>query len=124
MGYVIQLFDVMLTEFPELEQLISDFENYALLWDTAGAFLKVLPQWTDGPMNLLVAEEVLTNVEQWYRAAAKCAKLCVGLARLVAEDLKQKVKAFQVQSMCFFGRNSFYCMWSFEGSVYVSVVSL
>jgi len=98
-GFVTQLFDVMLTEFPELDQLISDFENYALLWDTAGAFLKVLPQWMDGPMSLLVAEEVLNNVEQWYRAAAKCSKLCVGLARLVAEDLKLQVKAFQVQYM-------------------------
>lgn len=94
--YVFQLFDVMLTEFPELEQLISDFENYALLWDTAGAFLEVLPQWMDGPMNYLIAEEVLNSVELWYRAAAKCSKLCVGLARLVAEDLKKQVKAFQV----------------------------
>lgn len=95
-GYLIQIFDAMVTEFPELDTLLSEFENYALCWETAGAFLKVLPQWLEGPMNLLNAEDVLNKVEQWYRASAKCAKLLTGPAKIVAESLKTQIKAFQV----------------------------
>ncbi len=94
---VIQLFDAMITEFPEVEVLEKDFENYSLLWHTAGDFLKVLPQWTDGAFNLLVAEDVLNNAEVWFKASAKCAKLLTGPAKMVAEQLKQQLEAFQVR---------------------------
>lgn len=94
---VIQLFDAMITEFPEVEVLEKDFENYSLLWHTAGDFLKVLPQWTDGAFNLLVAEDVLNNAEAWFKASAKCAKLLTGPAKMVAEQLKQQLEAFQVR---------------------------
>lgn len=96
-----QIFDAMITEFPELDTLLSEFENYALCWETAGAFLKVLPQWLEGPMNLLIAEDVLNNVEQWYRASAKCAKLLTGPAKIVAESLKTQIKGFQVKAYIF-----------------------
>lgn len=87
----------MLTEFPEVEILEKDFENYSLVWHTAGNFLKVLPQWMDGPFNLLVAEDVLNNVETWFKSSAKCAKLLTGPAKMVAEILKSKIEAFQVR---------------------------
>ncbi|KAL3685151.1 hypothetical protein R1sor_003173 [Riccia sorocarpa] len=89
------IFDLMITEFPELEALNAEFENYALIWHTAWDFLKVLPAWMDGPLSDLNAEEVQNSVEGWYKNAAKCAKVLTGEAKTVAEEMKRRVETFQ-----------------------------
>ncbi|KAL2653371.1 hypothetical protein R1flu_021499 [Riccia fluitans] len=89
------IFDLMITEFPELEALNTEFENYALIWHTAWDFLKVLPAWMDGPLSDLKAEEVQNSVEIWYKHSAKCAKLLTNEAKVVAEETKRRVETFQ-----------------------------
>jgi hypothetical protein len=101
-AYFMQIFDLMITEFPELAALQTEFEDYIVLWHTAWDFLKVLPTWLDGPISDLNAEEVQNNVEMWYKSSAKCAKVTVGEAKMVAEELKMRVGEFQVYFMSIF----------------------
>ncbi|BBM97612.1 dynein axonemal heavy chain [Marchantia polymorpha subsp. ruderalis] len=89
------IFDLMITEFPELDALNAEFENCALIWHTAWDFLKVLPAWMDGPFSNLDAEEVQNNVEMWYKNSAKCCKVLTNESKIVAEETKRRVEKFQ-----------------------------
>lgn len=92
----LQIFGQLPTEHPAIERMEKDFENHILLWHTANDFFRALPQWMDGPFTLIDAEELQSNMDKWYRASAKCAKLLVREPKIVAEELKRQVAAFMV----------------------------
>lgn len=82
----------------------KDFENHILVWHTATDFFRILPQWMDGPFTLIDPEELQNNMDKWVRAAAKCSKLLTKEPKMVAEELKRQVMAFNVRP-CFFKNN-------------------
>ena len=89
----------MLTEYPQIDLIGKEFEQYGILWHVCGDFMHSLPQWMDGPFNLIHADEVVSNVDKWFRSAAKCTKLTIGESKIVAEDLKKRIEKFQVNKM-------------------------
>jgi len=74
----------------------KDFENHILLWHTANDFLRIYPNWMDGPFTLIDGEEMLNNMDKWVRASAKCAKLLTKEPKIAAEQLKKKIMEFNV----------------------------
>eukprot|EP01018_Ginkgo_biloba_P007886 Gb_26557 [translate_table: standard] len=69
-----QMLGLMVTDYPQVEALAKEFEQYGILWHTCCDFCRALPQWTNGPFNDINADVVVQNVEKWFRATAKCTK--------------------------------------------------
>lgn len=74
----------------------KDFENHITLWHTANDFLRIYPNWMDGPFTLIDGEEMLNNMDKWVRAAAKCSKLLTREPKIAAEQLRKQIMAFNV----------------------------
>lgn len=74
----------------------KDFENHISFWHTANDFLRVLPNWMDGPFTLIDGEEMLNNMDKWVRASAKCAKLLTKDVKIAAEELRKRIMDFNV----------------------------
>ncbi|EFJ31602.1 hypothetical protein SELMODRAFT_86461 [Selaginella moellendorffii] len=91
-----QVFGLTVTEYPQIEQLEKQFEMCGVVWHTAADFLRVLPQWMDGPFGSINSEEMQQNVDKWFRACAKSVKQVTGDVKIVAEQLKKKIESFMV----------------------------
>eukprot|EP00762_Andalucia_godoyi_P002660 ANDGO_03360.mRNA.1 Dynein-1-beta heavy chain len=63
------LFNLHPTDRTLLVDLKKSFGPNDLLWSTAWAFLKVLPDWMDGPFVHLNAPEIDTSLKAWINAA-------------------------------------------------------
>ncbi|KAJ7542777.1 hypothetical protein O6H91_09G011300 [Diphasiastrum complanatum] len=74
-----QVFGLMVTEHPQIELIDKEFEMYGVLWHTCSDFLRVLPQWMDGPFNFIVTEDIVQNVDKWFRSCSKSVKQVSGL---------------------------------------------
>jgi len=92
----VQIFAQIAQEHPAIERMEKDFENHILLWHTANDFLRIYPNWMDGPFTLIDGEEMLNNMDKWVRASAKCAKLLTKEPKIVAEQLKKQIMDFNV----------------------------
>lgn len=91
-----QIFAQIPQEHPAIERMEKDFENHILLWHTANDFLRIYPNWMDGPFTLIDGEEMLNNMDKWVRASAKCSKLLTKEPKMAAEELRKKIMGFNV----------------------------
>ncbi|KAH7297912.1 hypothetical protein KP509_25G018200 [Ceratopteris richardii] len=91
-----QILGLVPTEYPQVEALGKEFEQYGLVWHICCDFMHFLPQWMDGPFSAINAEELVSNVEKWFRSAAKCSKQIVGDCKIVAEELRKRIEKFMV----------------------------
>lgn len=91
-----QIFAQIPQEHPAIERMEKDFENHITLWHTANDFLRIYPNWMDGPFTLIDGEQMLNDMDKWVRASAKCAKLLTKDPKIAAEELRRKVMEFNV----------------------------
>lgn len=91
-----EIFGQISVEHPAIEKMEKDFENHISFWHTANDFLRVLPNWMDGPFTLIDGEEMLNNMDKWVRASAKCAKLLTKDVKIAAEELRKRIMDFNV----------------------------
>ena len=91
-----QIFAQIPQEHPIIERLENDFENHVLFWHTANDFLRIYPNWMDGPFTLIDPEELLNNMDKWVRSSARCAKLLTKAPKMAAEELRQRILDFNV----------------------------
>jgi dynein heavy chain len=84
-------------EYTQVEQLEREFELYGMLWHTCHDFLRAYPLWMDGPFLEIDGEQMVQNMDKWFRTAAKCAKMLTNVEpKMVAEELRRRIEAFQV----------------------------
>lgn len=51
----------------------------------------------DGPFQEIDGEQMVQNMDKWFRSAATCAKMLTNVEpKIVAEELKRRIEAFQV----------------------------
>ncbi|KAL2642110.1 hypothetical protein R1flu_009697 [Riccia fluitans] len=85
------------TEYTQIDQMERLFELHGMLWHTCNDFLRAWPGWMDGPFQDIDGEEMVTNMDKWFRASAKCAKMLTNVdTKIVAEELKKRIAEFQV----------------------------
>lgn len=92
-----QIFAQIAQEHPGIERMEKDFENHILFWHTANDFLRIYPNWMDGPFTLIDGEEMINNMDKWVRSSARCAKLLTKDPKLAAEELRLKIQQFNVR---------------------------
>ncbi|KAG6554406.1 hypothetical protein Mapa_004323 [Marchantia paleacea] len=92
-----EILGLFVTEYALIEQLEKLFELHGMLWHTCNDFLRIWPAWMDGPFQDINGEEMVSSMEKWFRASAKCAKMMTNVeTKIVAEDLKKRITEFQV----------------------------
>ncbi|CAM6109105.1 unnamed protein product [Calypogeia fissa] len=92
-----EILGLFVIEYTQVEQLEREFELYGMLWHTCHDFLRAHPLWMDGPFQEIDGEQMVQSMDKWFRTAAKCAKMLTHVEpKIVAEDLKRRIEAFQV----------------------------
>lgn len=93
----LQILGLFVIEYTQIEQLEREFELYGMLWHTCNNFLRTNPLWMDGPFQEIDGEQMVQNMDKWFRSAATCAKMLTNVEpKIVAEELKRRIEAFQV----------------------------
>jgi dynein heavy chain len=101
------LFGIELTEREELEELIEDYEPYFRMWSTAIEFTYNQESWLSMQLTQLPADDVFTNVDQWYKSAYKMVKTFAEnpVQKAVVESLCKAIKKFKenvpiIEALC------------------------
>jgi hypothetical protein len=70
--------------FANLDQLLVSFEPYFKLWDSAGKFYQVLPEWKDGSLLRIDVASMKQSIDE-------CATfMLLALAATCSKDARQK----------------------------------
>lgn len=78
--------------FAEVQKLLEPLSG---LWSMTSEFTHHLPDWMDGPIIAINAEQVASDCETWYRQTAKIGKALAGPAAEVLATLRGKLEGFQ-----------------------------
>ena len=76
----------------EVQKLLEPLSS---LWSMTSEFTHHLPDWMDGPIVAINAEQVASDCETWYRQTAKIGKALAGPAAEVLATLRGKLEGFQ-----------------------------
>ncbi|DBA79602.1 TPA: hypothetical protein ACH3X1_008288 [Trebouxia sp. C0004] len=90
-----RIFDLPPSPFPALAEIQKMLDPLSSLWDMCSEFTHHLPDWMDGPIVAINAEQVATDCEKWYRQTAKIGKAMAGPAAEVLANLRGKLEGFQ-----------------------------
>ncbi|DBB04834.1 TPA: hypothetical protein ACH3X3_010123 [Trebouxia sp. C0006] len=60
-----RIFDLPPSPFPALAEIQKMLEPLSSLWDMCSEFTHHLPDWMDGPIVAINAEQVATDCEKW-----------------------------------------------------------
>ncbi|KAL0050690.1 hypothetical protein WJX82_005287 [Trebouxia sp. C0006] len=90
-----RIFDLPPSPFPALAEIQKMLEPLSSLWDMCSEFTHHLPDWMDGPIVAINAEQVATDCEKWYQQTAKIGKAMAGPAAEVLANLRGKLEGFQ-----------------------------
>ncbi|MEW5317509.1 MAG: hypothetical protein WDW38_008798 [Sanguina aurantia] len=83
------------TDHPVCDVIDKMLEPYASLWRTASELGRSLPEWMDGPFPEIDAEQMASEVDRWWRGAAKLAKTLNGPCLEVVKQVRLKLEEFQ-----------------------------
>ena len=91
-----KLFDFPPTEYPEIRQIVKEFEPFRQLWSMAGDFYRSQPEWMNGSFLALDPEKVEATVNDYSIQSFKLKKKFKDKKEPVdiCEALKEKVDAF------------------------------
>ena len=68
------LFEVELSDFSDIVNVVKNFEPYASLWTTTASFNSSHPNWMHGTFDKLDANVLSENITQWLKYAVKATK--------------------------------------------------
>ena len=89
-----EIFQLKQTDWPQKEAIYKNFEPNSKLWELCAAFSREVPEWRDGPLEEVDAEQVQARVEEWYRGSGKLTKLLVGPPATVVLEMRKLLEEF------------------------------
>eukprot|EP00820_Chromera_velia_P013184 Cvel_23772.t1-p1 / transcript=Cvel_23772.t1 / gene=Cvel_23772 / organism=Chromera_velia_CCMP2878 / gene_product=Dynein heavy chain 7, axonemal, putative / transcript_product=Dynein heavy chain 7, axonemal, putative / location=Cvel_scaffold2493:30-23749(-) / protein_length=3778 / sequence_SO=supercontig / SO=protein_coding / is_pseudo=false len=94
-----RLFNVDVTDFSHLDEMVEEYKPYNKLWMTAAEFGVNAEDWLNMNLQKLPATEVEESIETWYKEAIKMArefaKINQPIPQKVAEDLKEAIDRYR-----------------------------